>query len=576
MRPSLLLAPFQDPNPERRQLFQSLRETHRALRVQMRSVDITPLSFLSRLFHALPLAIQRKSNLYLAFREGEILQLFPFVFCAWVGGHRIVLHFLEGSIPSSFPSPCLESCLRWMLGKADRILIPRRYHEFFRSLAPFCEGRWVIADGMTPQRMIGEIRGYFSPSTAFFSVESTSSAGTEKGEKKRCVCTVIGPLPPPPTGQSVAMEMLCEGLRRRGIVYREIDIGEDDVLRPDGSFSLGRLRSLLRPFLSGVALLFRPRHTVYLTIAQSWNGFLRDLFFTLFAYRGRHRLVFHIHGGNYDSFYRAQSEGRKQLIRWLLGRADRILILAESLRPMFSFMPELDTKIRVVPNGIPPPPRPLPEGPQHLPRSPDEPLRLLYLSNLIVAKGYLDLLEAVRMLKEQGIPVIATFCGRFLLGGGEDRYRTTAEAKADFFHRVESYGLKETVRYLGVISGEEKDEELRQAHFLLLPTAYNNEGQPICIIEAMAYGCVPLSTEYRAIPELLAYGEAGAFIRHGKPESIVERIQEFLADPARYSRMSARAQERYRRHFTEEAHLQRILAVLLEENSLYFPPPHDR
>ena len=58
------------------------------------------------------------------------------------------------------------------------------------------------------------------------------------------------------------------------------------------------------------------------------------------------------------------------------------------------------------------------------------------------------------------------------------------------------------IRHVGFLSGDAKAEILRKTDLFCFPTYYANEGQPLNLIEAMAYGIPAVTTRWRAIPEL--------------------------------------------------------------------------
>jgi glycosyltransferase involved in cell wall biosynthesis len=62
------------------------------------------------------------------------------------------------------------------------------------------------------------------------------------------------------------------------------------------------------------------------------------------------------------------------------------------------------------------------------------------------------------------------------------------------------------VRYLGFVSAAQKDQALREADLFCFPTYYQNENQPVNLIEAMAFGLPILTTRWRSLPELLPPG----------------------------------------------------------------------
>jgi glycosyltransferase involved in cell wall biosynthesis len=251
------------------------------------------------------------------------------------------------------------------------------------------------------------------------------------------------------------------------------------------------------------------------------------------------------------------------LIRVTLLRVRTIIVLGEGLRSMFDFESRLAPRIAVVPNGLAG--RPLePRDGKALPTGAAEPVRILFLSNLIESKGFLELLEAVRILvRDRGARVVCHFCGEFLAHRPDDvRVESSQHARRLFEDQVEEHGLQECVVYRGTVSGEEKIRELQEAHFFVLPTRYSNEGQPMSIIEAMAYGCVPIATRYRAIPDLIEHDVTGVLLPDVDPSRIAEAIGTLIQDRDRFAAISRGAVERYRRLFTREAHLERLMSLL--------------
>lgn len=376
---------------------------------------------------------------------------------------------------------------------------------------------------------------------------------------------IIGALPPPTHGQSVAFEMLVDHLRAKRSDVAVLDISSGAA----SASHVGTLRSLvhyLRCHLSFVRLMLRrPGAVVYQTIAQSRMGFLRDLgFFATGRLLGA-RFVWHLHGGNYGGFYEQQSPSFRRIIRFVLRRIDRVIVLGETLRSMFDFVPELETRIRVVPNAIPPFVQVSP-GPKRFSASEGRPFHLLFLSNLIESKGFFTLLEAVKILKDDcPFAVHADFCGHFFTNQSDDIEVTSAEQAAELFRtRVETWGIGTLVTYHGAVSGREKEARFAEADAFVLPTRYDNEGQPISIIEAMAHGIPVLSTDYRAIPDLLTDGETGYFVDANDARSIANRVVALGSDPALYESMSRLSIERARTRFSAAVHLDRLDAILEE------------
>jgi glycosyltransferase involved in cell wall biosynthesis len=377
---------------------------------------------------------------------------------------------------------------------------------------------------------------------------------------------LVGPLPPPYYGQSVSFRMLVDEVARLGVPHAVVDLGHGEVSAEKiGVVTAHRVAeygSIMRRFFAAAA---GARGTLYLTIAQSRAGFMRDWVMIRWARLCGHRVVVHLKGGNYHVFYAAQPAWARALIRATLRRADRVLVLGERLRAMFDFEPAVAAKIRVVPNGLPDEREPA-GRPKTLPRPGEGPVRLLFLSNLVESKGWLDVLEAVRLLRGRlGDRVRCDFYGKFLTNPADDvRVTSAGQARGLFEGFIAEHGLEEVVRYGGVAAGDAKRRALEEAHLFLLPTRYSNEGQPVSIIEAMAHGSVVLSTDYRAIPDLVDDGVTGVLVPYGEPAAIADAVEALVRDPARYAAMSRAAVERFRARFTRRGHLDTLLPHLLE------------
>ena len=236
---------------------------------------------------------------------------------------------------------------------------------------------------------------------------------------------------------------------------------------------------------------------------------------------------------------------------------------------MYAFVPGYRDKVVIVHNGLP---EDLPDWDRvrAAKKAARGEIRILYLSNLIESKGYLDVLEAVRRLaNDHELNVKADFAGEFWFISNSRLYTSTAQAKADFLTRLESYGLHERVVWHGGLSGDKKRTLLAGAHYFILPTAYKYEGQPVSIIEAMAYGALVVSTAFRTIPEMLDNGRAGLLVEHGRPEQIVDAVLTCPIGSPAYRIKVDTARQRCSELFSRERHLDRLIAVIQGELTPY-------
>lgn len=370
---------------------------------------------------------------------------------------------------------------------------------------------------------------------------------------------LVGDLPPPEHGSALSFQMLCRELPRRGNRCRVVDLSRQRDSAPS-RMSLARGVEMLGVLCRFLAGLVEGNRRVYIIISQSRPGFVRDMLMVWSAALVGCSVVVHLRGGNYDGFYHGQSRFWRFLIRATLRRARRIVALSERLRGMYQFDRKVLERVVVVPNGAPA--ALLGKARVWAPAA-ERTVRLLYLSNLIQSKGYRHVLQAAALLHRQAaLRFELVFAGRFLRSVDDEVALSSAAAERRFLARIEAEGLGGVVRYVGPVRGRAKWRLLEDSDFLLLPTQYLHEGQPVAIIEAMAHGCVVVATDFRAIPDLVVDGVTGALVEYSRPCQIASAVRHIAADAERYTAMSRAAVQRYRERFTQERHLDAMVAVL--------------
>jgi glycosyltransferase involved in cell wall biosynthesis len=313
-----------------------------------------------------------------------------------------------------------------------------------------------------------------------------------------------------------------------------------------GRFELINVLLALKHGMQFLAMLLRHRpQVVYVPIAQNTLGTLRDMLFMIPALLTRRRLVIHIHGGGFGQFHATAPALVAALIRAVVGKADRIIVLGESLRGMLDGIAPSD-RVAVIANGMPdpfptPPPRDAAAG---------RTFRVLYLSNLVGFKGFLDLMEAVAGLVEAGHDVSLDLAGGW--GGPAD------EAAAQSLLAR----LGERAHLHGAVGPEQKHELLASCDVLALPTTF--DGHPFVILEAMAAGLPVISTRYGAIPETVLHEQTGLLVEQRDPAGLADAILRLAGDPRLRLRLGAAGRERFVMHYGLEPWARRLHHVLLD------------
>ena len=298
-------------------------------------------------------------------------------------------------------------------------------------------------------------------------------------------------------------------------------------------------------------------------VAFSKFGFLRDLLIILPAALLREKIFVRVHSGGYGIFYANQSSLMKLLIRLTLKRTHRIIVLGENLRQQFDFDKKLFDKTIVVPNGIDVPGKPEKILPKTYKET--EIFRILYLSNLIESKGYLDVLKACQLLKMNGEnDFFCDFCGDFISIADERDPQTLIERETRFSELIKEWNLSDQVAYHGSVVGQKKVEFFEKAHAFILPTNYLWEGQPLSIIEALSFGVPVITTPYRAIPDQVIDEYNGLLVNYRRPEEIRTAIIRMKSGGEFYKSLSRNALKRYSEKFTQEKHLDLLIPLITQ------------
>jgi len=183
--------------------------------------------------------------------------------------------------------------------------------------------------------------------------------------------------------------------------------------------------------------------------------------------------------------------------------------------------------ISLVPNGVDldafVPGEPVPD---------DGPLRLLCVARLIERKGQRHLIQAVKMLADEGVEVTVDLVG-------------TGDARPAYEALVGKLGLEGQVRFLGYVPREEIARHYASAHAFVLPSY--NEGMSVATLEAMAAGLSVVITRTGGTAELVEEGANGFAFDWGDVETLAGHLSILTLDRRLTRRMGENARIHARR-----------------------------
>ncbi len=374
------------------------------------------------------------------------------------------------------------------------------------------------------------------------SVDRKSGAATRTEERHTRVI-VVGPSPPPFNGMSVATQLILASLKGNFEIYHL------DTADRRGLANVGKLdfTNVYLAFAHGWSYLralfaFRPQ-LVYVPISQSALPFFRDCLFLIPAKLLGKKVVVHLHGSDFRTFYGAQPKWFQWLVRFALRDCSTAIVLGGGLSHMFDgILPA--SNVRVVSNGIPDF-----VSADGVANNPSDPVTVLFLSTLMREKGVLDLVAAIPLVLSQVQNCRFVFAGEWL------RKKEQEEAE----ELIAQQKLENFVEFMGPVGRARKQELLRSASVFVLPSYH--EGQPFAILEALCAGLPIVATDVGCVADSVIEGQNGFLVEPGSPQTIANKILLLLKDPALRKRMGVASRDIYLAQHRVESFISGLSAV---------------
>ena len=204
-----------------------------------------------------------------------------------------------------------------------------------------------------------------------------------------------------------------------------------------------------------MVIAFRPQ-LVYVTPTACGVAFYKDfLVVQLLKLMGR-KVVVHYHNKG------VVTRQDKKLDDWMYRRFFKdikVILLSDALYEDVKKYVKRE-QVLICENGIPD----TSEKSEKIIRNNPTP-RILFLSNLLITKGVIVLLDALKLLKGKNIDFVCNFVGA----------ETNEIDASHFLKEVQKRGLQQEVKYLGKKYGKEKEELYRTSDIFVFPTYYYNE-----------------------------------------------------------------------------------------------------
>lgn len=285
------------------------------------------------------------------------------------------------------------------------------------------------------------------------------------------------------------------------VEYVHFEVGKRDT---ETSNIFYRIRRIFRNRNEWIELLKQSTDAlIHYNIPLMFGAIIRDFILLQVAHKMKLPIVLHIHGGYY------------------LKNRKRPWYIRKMLKSIFSWSKEVITlsgyeenilkedfllnNTHILPNCVD-----LTEAKIfHRVIEDDKPLSILYLGRIEKNKGIDYIIDACKILNDEGFNFFLTFAGK--------------EEKEGEYLPILQQTLGDKFIYHGVVFGDVKTRLIKQCDVFLLPSFF--EGLPMSLIETMSFGEIPLVTNVGSISSLIEDNINGLFIQVKNIEDIVRDLK---------------------------------------------------
>jgi glycosyltransferase involved in cell wall biosynthesis len=254
-------------------------------------------------------------------------------------------------------------------------------------------------------------------------------------------------------------------------------------------------------------------------------------------------LVHHIHSPTAaDSTRKWQDRLNARIERLSLCGVSAVIAVSQSMAAYAAAQGIDETRIRVVPNGVPA------VGPLARRTPPGAKWTLGTVALFRPRKGLEVLLDALALLGGQGLDVRLRAVGEFESAA----YRMKIE------RQVARLAIGDRVDWIGF--SDDVPGELARFDLFVLPSLFG-EGLPMVILEAMAAGVPVVGTRVEGVREAIRDGVDGRIVEPGDPAGLASVIGQFVRGQADWPSLRAAAHRRQARLFSDYTMAQGVAEV---------------
>lgn len=325
----------------------------------------------------------------------------------------------------------------------------------------------------------------------------------------------IGPLPPPLGGVAVINQSF-QNIEYNGYGIISFDTAEkkdrEDIY---GKFKFKSVQRNLNINKRLKQFIAKEQPDVINIFITSGMSILRDILFLKTMHKFNIPIIIHFHSKTKGEF--ALTPKRlKWVAKYFNKYASRIILLSEA---HYSFFVKYfgKEKCTVVENFVN-----YSDFENDLKKKNDD---FLYVGRLSKEKGFFDLLEAVKDIKEKNVS-----CRIQVIG-----VAPTEAIENEIKSFISEHNLKDYFIFNGATFGDAKHELFKNSRCLIFPSHFENS--PVVLKEAIAAKMAIISSNIEANENVLQKRENYVSFEKGKPQDLSKKLEELIANPDDVTKM---------------------------------------
>ena len=357
---------------------------------------------------------------------------------------------------------------------------------------------------------------------------------------------VVGQTPPPHVGQFIMIEKMLQGTYQR-LQLHHVRMAFSSSVAEIGQFQFGKMRHLFEVIyhIWVVWWYHRPDILYYPPAGPHLIPICRDIIILLTTRWLFPHVVFHFHAGGISERYGHLPMPLRALAWLAYSRASVGIRLAPENPPDSTFFLQQDA---IIPYGIDD------QYPRFALQKTNNPPEILFVGMLRESKGVFVLLDACRLLHEQGVSLHLKLVGDF----------ASSQVKTDLYNFLTTHQLASIVTITGVLTGDAKWQAYAKSDIFCFPTYYEAETFGLVAVEAMQFSLPVVTTCWRGLSSIVVDGQTGYLVPPQDSHDLAEKLAYLLSHPALAQKMGQRGRERYLTHYTSEIFCQRIEALFCQ------------